>query len=669
MDDSLAPGKRISLRLLGSVDLVDAHGVPLSELLARPKLIGILAYLSMVAARGFVRRDKLVALFWPDDDEEHARASLRTALHRIRSTVSDTVIRTRGAEEVGIDPEILWCDASAFNAASDAGDCRDALVLYAGDFLDAFHIDAATEFQTWVDDQRRRLRGIAAQCAGSLSARAIAAGDTRDLLRWSRRELEINSNDEKALRNLLSALALSGEPAEAIETFETFSERYHEDLGLDVSPETRVLADRIRQGNLRPPATPDSSPLFQGGQIPTDSSVLLPRQEPVAPVKRSSRIYVIAGVAMLGLVLVGWWLNPGRTSGSGRISVWTRAQLSETPLPRSHHTLVYDAQTRQVLLFGGASEDAILSDVWRLSLATDGSAKRWQRIRTEADGPVRRWLHFAAYDPGDDTMIVLAGSAGHTTPCLADVWVLDNAMRGTPPLKWRKIAVTGPRPAPRAEFGAFYDVKNNRLVLHGGHDCIAPVFPDLWVLSLAKSLPAQWTELKPSAPQGAPPPLRSQLMAYDPENNRAIIFGGMDGRYPRGAVASGDVWILTNANGLNGNPEWVRPAFRGPPIPPTSKPMGAYDPATNRLIVFGGYHNSGASSEPTADVWVLEGANGLAPHANWRKITPGGNSPGPRVAGAVVFDPNTERLILFGGHSKGKSMGDVWSLTAATGDH
>jgi DNA-binding SARP family transcriptional activator len=664
MSGSLESGKPVSLRLLGSVDLQSSDGRAVTELLARPKLIGILAYLALDADQRFIRRDKLLALFWPDDDEEHARASLRTALHRIRSALPFDVIRSRGSDEVGVDPALFVCDANRFRACAESGDCRKALDIYAGELLDAFHIDASAEFCAWLEDQRNGLRMLAADCARNLAAQCRASDNPKEALYWSRRLLAISPNDESALRILLTALFQVGETAEAIAMYESFARRYRDEFDLDLSPETNAIIEGIRSGRV------------EAGQVAAKVNLTAPGT-PARPAMRgagaeASRFRWRPVIAAAGLffltALVLWGIRDG-SSTHGRSPEWIRAEIPGGPLPRSHHTLVFDPETRQVILFGGASNDAILDDVWRLSLNSDGSARKWQRVRTVAPGPVRRWIHFAAYDSGDDTMIIVAGAVGHTSPCVADVWVLDNAMLGTPPLTWRKIEVTGPAPAPRAEFGAFYDPGNNRLVIHGGHDCIAPVFPDIWMLNLAKSNPAQWVELKPLAPHGAPPPLRSQVMAYDAESNRAIVFGGMDGRSPYGAVALSDLWILTNANGLGGRPEWVRPAFRGQWIPPTSKGMGAYDASTNRLIVFGGYHGRGASSEPTSDIWVLEGANGRAPHANWRKITPRGNTPGPRVSGAVVFDPDTERLIMFGGYSKGKPMGDVWFLTSATGSH
>jgi hypothetical protein len=251
---------------------------------------------------------------------------------------------------------------------------------------------------------------------------------------------------------------------------------------------------------------------------------------------------------------------------------------------------------------------------------------------------------------------------------LSDVWVLDHAMRGQPPLQWRKIRVNGETPPARAEFGGVYDPKTRRIVIQGGHDCIAPVFDDVWVLSdLDNALGAKWTRLDPEKPDGAPPPLRSQVMAYDGDHNRAIVFGGMDGHFPYGAVAVNNVWILSNANGLGGKPRWIKPVYDDSLPPPTSRANGAFDPATNRLIVFGGYHGSGAKTQMTSDVWVLEGANGLAANAHWRRVIAAGEDPPARIGAGTAFDPNTERLIIVGGQVEGKSLGDVWVLNQATG--
>src|SRR5205085_5937190 len=98
---------------------------------------------------GFHRRDALLALFWPELDEEHARDALSAALGFLRRALGTGVVVTRGAEEVGLDRARAWCDAAAFGEHIAAGRHDDALTLYRGDFLRGFHVADAPEFGRW----------------------------------------------------------------------------------------------------------------------------------------------------------------------------------------------------------------------------------------------------------------------------------------------------------------------------------------------------------------------------------------------------------------------------------------------------------------------------------------------------------------------------------------
>jgi DNA-binding SARP family transcriptional activator len=71
------------------------HG---EDLLSQPKALALLAYLAIARPRGVHQRDRLVGLFWPELDQEHARASLRKLLHRLKQTVGEDVIAAHGWE-------------------------------------------------------------------------------------------------------------------------------------------------------------------------------------------------------------------------------------------------------------------------------------------------------------------------------------------------------------------------------------------------------------------------------------------------------------------------------------------------------------------------------------------------------------------------------------------
>ena len=56
----------IELRTLGTVDLVDDAGMRIDALLRRPKRLALLAYLATARLDASYRREKLLALFWPE---------------------------------------------------------------------------------------------------------------------------------------------------------------------------------------------------------------------------------------------------------------------------------------------------------------------------------------------------------------------------------------------------------------------------------------------------------------------------------------------------------------------------------------------------------------------------------------------------------------------------
>ncbi|MFN0178387.1 MAG: hypothetical protein ACKVZ0_06270 [Gemmatimonadales bacterium] len=136
----------------------------------QPKRLAILAYLAMAPRRRLRRRDQVVAMFWPESDETHARGALSQALRHLRRALGDGVIVTQGEEEVGVDQTRLPCDAMLLAEAVEAGDYETAVKKYRGPFFDGFHVDGASqEFEEWVALERRRaIKGarIAAEALG-----------------------------------------------------------------------------------------------------------------------------------------------------------------------------------------------------------------------------------------------------------------------------------------------------------------------------------------------------------------------------------------------------------------------------------------------------------------------------------------------------------------------
>src|ERR1700730_652338 len=140
--------------------------------------MALLVYLCIAKPRGFHRRDKLLGLFWPDADHDHARASLRKALHVLRQSLGEDVVLSRGDEDVSVDFERLSCDAIEFEGSVRAERFEEALELYRGDLLPGFFVEDAPEFEQWLTSERARLRLTSARAALALSGQPGRPGNT-----------------------------------------------------------------------------------------------------------------------------------------------------------------------------------------------------------------------------------------------------------------------------------------------------------------------------------------------------------------------------------------------------------------------------------------------------------------------------------------------------------
>ena len=167
------------LRTLGSVAVVDTAASGERHLDVQQKRLALLVFMARGGRAQLVRRDALVAHFWPDSDEQHGRGVLRQALTAFRKELGAEVLVTRGEDEVGLTPNVLTCDATAFESACRAGEYEAACALYRGHFLEGFHASsAAPDFEQWVDIERDRLRRMASEACWRMAYQHDAAGRT-----------------------------------------------------------------------------------------------------------------------------------------------------------------------------------------------------------------------------------------------------------------------------------------------------------------------------------------------------------------------------------------------------------------------------------------------------------------------------------------------------------
>ncbi len=232
--------------MLGQLDLRGADGQEHSDVLVQPKRFALLAYLAVCG--GFVRRDTLLAVFWPDLDQSHARDALKQALsHLRRGLVSDDpVFVSRGAEELSVNHRVLWCDVTAFVDAVNTGHGETALELYRGPLLEGFFANDSPEFDDWLSRERHRLRLMAGKSAQQRAQQAEDDGDLPRALQLAERAAELSDLDERLLRQRVQLFNRAGDRAGAIRTYDDFARRLWAEHGAEPSAESHDLIERTR---------------------------------------------------------------------------------------------------------------------------------------------------------------------------------------------------------------------------------------------------------------------------------------------------------------------------------------------------------------------------------------------------------------------------------------
>jgi tetratricopeptide (TPR) repeat protein len=178
---------------------------------------------------------------------------------------------------------------------------------------------------------------------------------------------------------------------------------------------------------------------------------------------------------------------------------WRLMPTTDGPGLRDHHAMVYDPNSRQIILFGGADPTArMLSDTW----AWDGRA--WRKIAV--DGPPGRTTHRLTYDPVR-RVVVLFGGWGDGGRLLNDTWEWNGQ-------QWTQKSAEGP--TPRFAARTAFDGVRNRVLLYGGRSSTGDL-SDTWEWDGTR-----WTKIDVAAP-----PLRNvhELM-YDASRRRVVLFGG-----------------------------------------------------------------------------------------------------------------------------------------------
>jgi DNA-binding SARP family transcriptional activator len=248
----------LSLRLFGGLSLEVTGDDTVGAIPVRAtqrRRLALLAVLA-VASGHVVRRDTLVALLWPEADQERARHLLADSIYVLRSALGEDVILGTG-DGIHLNTARVCCDVIDFARAFEARDWSRAVDLYAGPFLDGFHIGKASEFEHWTDTTGDHL---ASQFRHALEQLAVAAGQRGDrsaAVKWWQRLAAADQLSSRAALQLMRALADAGDRVGALRFAQA-----HEHLvraQLSTSPDETItdFATELRAALAAAEASPD----------------------------------------------------------------------------------------------------------------------------------------------------------------------------------------------------------------------------------------------------------------------------------------------------------------------------------------------------------------------------------------------------------------------------
>lgn len=225
---------------------------------ARRRPLALLALLAIAGQRG-LRREKVVALLWPESDEEHGRNSLSQALHALRRDMAgdDVVV---GTVELRLNPAVIESDVAEFEGAILAGDLERAAALYHGPFLDGFFVKDGGDFERWTEEQRRRLLQVYGVALRRLAEQADERHDAQAASQWWRRLVALDPANADATLGFMDALVAAGDVAGALQHYRVYEQILRQDVGVAPEPAVQQLAASLRAGSRVSPGTSASPP-------------------------------------------------------------------------------------------------------------------------------------------------------------------------------------------------------------------------------------------------------------------------------------------------------------------------------------------------------------------------------------------------------------------------
>lgn len=386
---------QLNLRFLGNPEVYE--GEQRLKLPSRRSL-ALLSYL--VVEGGFHSREKLVALLWPESEARLGFAALRNTLARLRTAlhqVGPVLLDQEGTlgfdfnAAFSLDLRPVMQAVRLIEAGQpEVTSLQAAVTAYRADFLEGFSLPDAPAFDDWAGFQREHWHhqmDLVFEALSGLQAerREFEAGITT-ALHW----IAHHPLNEAGHRRLMQLYLTKGDRSSALQAFANCQAVLQAELGLEPSPETKALAERIRTSDLRFTHRGPSAPIYdlrlsytatnrkskipKGHDVPNLKSVDLPFAGRAAEHAQLATCYQTVRQGQSQVVVVQGEAGIGKTRLALEFLTWLVVQAADVLQGRAFEAggrLPYQPVVealRQRLEQENAPDD-LLSDVWLAELS------------------------------------------------------------------------------------------------------------------------------------------------------------------------------------------------------------------------------------------------------------------------------------------------------------
>lgn len=299
---------------------------------------------------------------------------------------------------------------------------------------------------------------------------------------------------------------------------------------------------------------------------------------------------------------------------------WSQAATTG-PTVRSYHGLTFDAARGTSILYGGANGNTLRQDLW------EWNGVAWSQLAATNAPGTRRGMGMT-FDVGRGRVVVFGGVT--TGGMNGETWEWDGSA-------WSQHAIGEPAPSPRGFLPLVFDSARQESVLVGGWGSGLVYFNETWVWD-----GAAWTQ---RAPANSPSARAFHAAAYDAARDRIVLFGGL---------------FNTASSSTYYNDTWEWDGTDWHDVTPLTSPEPrayhalAYDPDRQRVVLFGGFEIGHGGF---ADTWEWDGAA-------WFQRAPA-SAPTLRWNHAMTFDGVRRETVLFGGQLNSSTRNDTWLYRGA----